>query len=64
MHAPRLRLLPAPSPADRWIAAVRREIAPADLAVVIGAPSAPVRGRRPSPVAAWVAAVRRELPAA
>jgi hypothetical protein len=62
MNAPHLRLLPAPSPTDRWIAAVRREATSGDLGFLTR-PTA-VRVTPPTSVAEWIATIRREGPAA
>jgi len=62
MTSPQLRLLPAPSPADLWVAAVRREIAPSSLTFLTRAPRAV--GGAPASVGAWISALRREVPAA
>jgi hypothetical protein len=59
MNTPTLRLVPAPSPSDLWVAAVRREIAPSTLSFLTRGTRAPV-GRAPASVDAWIMAVRRE----
>ena len=64
MNATQLRVLPAPSPSDLWVAAVRREIEPSTLTFLTRAAGAPGPVTTPASVGAWIAARRRETPAA
>jgi hypothetical protein len=61
MQSPQLRLLPAPSPADLWIAALRGDLAPSTLTFLMRPSRTGVSGgSAPTSVDAWIAAVRRE----
>lgn len=64
MNTPKLRLVPAPSPSDLWVAAVRREIEPSTLTFLTRAAGAPGRVTVPASVGEWIVALRRESPAA
>jgi hypothetical protein len=55
-----LRLVPSPTPTERWISAVRRESTPLDLSFAVRARRASHRSiRPPASVAEWIADIRR-----